>query len=395
MDCAWRFAIVVLMCCAWGCSGEPRPPAARPPSAAAETRPAAVADAATEKPPSAAKSPSGEPAREKPRDAEKPAAGQPKPAAGPTAPAASSPSGADSGAPPWKAWATALAGRDVAAKETASARLEERSEEAAKQLLGLLADEAVEVRRGAALFLGERFDPADAKFIRAFSTALSDPDDMVRHIAISVVNRFPPEAAAAAVPPLIALLSTGREDAAHRAVVVRLLSNLEADPSAALSALRRAAQTDPASSVRSAALVAVAKLAKPQPAVETLTAALKGDRAAAVRGLAAVRLGRLGAAAGAAAGDLAQALDDADQDVRQKAADALVLLGDAAVTPLADKLASPTARTRQLAVSALARLGHRAKPALGKIRARLADSDEHVRKTAEALVQGLDAGRTP
>jgi hypothetical protein len=142
-------------------------------------------------------------------------------------------------------------------------------------------------------------------------------------------------------------------------------------------------------------LVAVAKLAEPQVAVEALTAALKGDRAAVVRGLAAVRLGRLGAVAGAAAGDLAQALDDADQDVRQKAADALVLLGDAAVPPLADKLASPTARTRQLAVSALARLGRRAKPALGKLRERLADSDEQVRKTAEAVVRGLDVGGTP
>jgi HEAT repeat protein len=401
MDCVWRFAIVVLVCFASGCGGEPRPPAARSPSAAAEIGPAAGKSPSgelakvkppgadkPEAPPSVAKSPSGEPAKEKPPGAK-------KPAPGPTTAAAPVPAEGGSGAPSWKAWATALAGRDAAAKEAASARLEERGEEAARQLLGLLSDEAADVRRGAAIFLNERFDPADTKFIQAFSSALSDPDDVVRHIAVSVVNRFPPAAAGAIVPLLTTLLSSNLEDPAHRAVVVRQLSNLDVDPSATLPALRRAAQIDPAPSVRSAALVAVAKLAEPQVAVEALTAALKGDRAAVVRGLAAVRLGRLGAVAGAAAGDLAQALDDADQDVRQKAADALVLLGDAAVPPLADKLASPTARTRQLAVSALARLGRRAKPALGKLRERLADSDEQVRKTAEAVVRGLDAGGTP
>ena len=101
---------------------------------------------------------------------------------------------------------------------------------------------------------------------------------------------------------------------------------------------RRRPAADPDPTVRSACLLSLCRVAPAEDAVAALRQVLRQDAQANLRGLAAMRLGKLGQAAAAAAPELAEALADRDEGVRRKAADALAVLGPAAVAPTMQKL---------------------------------------------------------
>jgi HEAT repeat protein len=212
-------------------------------------------------------------------------------------------------------------------------------------------------------------------------------------MALSVASRFPRDAQVAAAPQLAAMLQDESETAANRANVVRLIGMLEDDARPVLPKLLASMRDDPDKSVRSACLMAVSRIADSQDALAVFRQALTGDAEAGVRGVAAARLGRLGPAAAAASPDLADALEDRDENVARKAADALVAIGAASVPPATDKLASADPRVRRLAVFVLGKLGTAALPALDELRKRLRDEDEEVRKLAEFAIRRIEGSR--
>ncbi len=117
------------------------------------------------------------------------------------------------------------------------------------------------------------------------------------------------------------------------------------------------------------------------PATQALVVALR-DRSPDVRLRAAEALGRVGAAAGAAASEpLAAALRDTDALVSAEAAKALGLMGDAAAPAagaLGQALGHSQVAVRREAARALARVGRRAEPALAALVAALSDKDKTV-----------------
>lgn len=282
-----------------------------------------------------------------------------------------------------------LASADVKIRDAADAKLEGIDAPIASQLAGLLLDQDANVRRGAAFFLIDRFEPTDARMIAAFSESLADSDPTVVQISLSVVNRFPHDALLAAIPRLAKILGDGKTTASNRAAVARLLANLEQEGESALPALLAAMKSDGDKSVRSASLMAVSRIALPVTAVPAFIEALKNDPDATVRGLAAVRLGKLGAESSTAAKDLAAALADADEGVRRKSLEALILLGAASVPALTEQLTSRQADIRKQAVFALGKIGPSAAPAAAALKSLANDPDEEVRKLAELALQRI------
>jgi len=289
----------------------------------------------------------------------------------------------------WRAWATALAGGDVTAKEAASDSLDRAAAADPQPLWAMLEDASPEVRRGAIFYWLDRFDPADAEAVTALSRRLTDPDPAVRAIAMSAARRFPVEALMRALPQLSLVLADREGNAETRAAAARLIGSLDAQGREAAPALMEAAGGDPEPSVRSACLLSLCRAADADQAVAALQQALQQDAQASIRGLAAVRLGKLGPPAAAAAPALATALADRDETVGRKAADALAELGPAAVTPAVGKLDAADVRVRRLAVFVLAKLGADAKPALEALRHRLADPDDQVKQLAERAIRRI------
>jgi len=293
----------------------------------------------------------------------------------------------------WQAWAEALAGNDVAARQTAAEELDELATNGTVAFLDALRHESPDVRRCAAFYLIDRFDPSDAAMVQAFTGALSDPDGPVRRMALSVAKRFPKDALVAAAPQLATTLENQSETAANRAAVARLIATLEADARSVLPKLLSSMHDDPDKSVRSACLMAVSRVAEPEDAVKALRQTLTDDADASVRGLAAVRLGKHGPAAGAAVADLASAMEDRDDTMARKAADALIAIGAASVPPATDRLTSTNPNARRLAVFVLGKLGPVASPALDELRKRLQDDDQEVRKLAELAIRRIEGGQ--
>lgn len=292
----------------------------------------------------------------------------------------------------WQAWAEALAGNDVAARQTAAEELDELATEGTVAFVDALRHESPDVRRCAAFYLIDRFDPSDAAMVQAFAGALSDPDGPVRRMALSVAKRFPKDALVTAAPQLATTLENQNETAANRAAVARLIATLEADARPVLPKLLSSMHDDPDKSVRSACLMAVSRVAEPEGAVKALRQTLTDDADASVRGLAAVRLGKLGPVAGAAVADLASAMEDRDEAMARKAADALIEIGAASVPPTTDRLTSTNPSVRRLAVFVLGKLGPAASPALDELRKRLQDDDQEVRKLAELAIRRIEGG---
>jgi HEAT repeat protein len=289
-----------------------------------------------------------------------------------------------------RAWATALAGDAVQAREAAAAGLDRAAQAGTPPLWALLQDASPAVRRGAIFYWLDRFDPADADAVAALSKCLSDPDPTVRAIAVSAAQRFPAEALAKSSPQLSAMLADRQTGAETRAAAARLIGTLDAPGDATAEALAQAAVGDPAATVRSAALMSLGRVAPADQAAAVLQQVLVRDVQANVRGMAAARLGKLGPAAAGAAPALADALADSDEGVRRKAADALAALGAAAVTPASGQLEAADPGVRRLAVFVLGKLGADAKPALDALRKRLQDSDAEVKQLAELAIRRIE-----
>lgn len=358
--------------------GSPR--VAESPSSAPETAPAANDSAASDVPPGA-QAASPEMSEIRPSSA----GGAASTGSETGEPAAASAASAEAS---WRTWAASLAGDDVVAREAAAAALERAAATDSQSLWKLLEDTAPEVRRGAVYYWLDRFDPADPRAVAALQRRLTDPDPAVRAIALSAARRFPPQALQETLPPLSRVLADRQGSAETRAAAARLIGTLDAQGRDAAAALAQAAAEDPEPSVRAACLLALCRVALADQAVAVLRQALQQDEHANVRGVAAVRLGKLRSASAAA--DLAAALADAEESVRRKAADALVELGPAAVTSTAAQLESADVGVRRLAVFVLGQLGADAQDAVAALRQRLQDPDSEVRQLAALAIRRIE-----
>lgn len=289
-----------------------------------------------------------------------------------------------------RSWATALAGGDVRTREAAAEGLDRAALAGQPPLWALLRDASPQVRRGAIFYWLDRFDPADSESVAALSKCLSDQDPTVRAIAMSAAQRFPAGAVAQALPQLSIVLTDRQNGAETRAAAARLIGTLEAQSREAVPALVKAARGDPDPPVRSACLLSLCRVAAAEQAAPVLQQVLQQDAQATVRGVAALRLGKLGPSAAGAAPALAAALADSDEGVRRKAADALAALGAAAVTPASGKLEAADPGVRRLAVFVLGKLGADAKPALDALRKRLQDPDAEVKQLAELAIRRIE-----
>jgi HEAT repeat protein len=271
--------------------------------------------------------------------------------------------------------------------EKAATELEKLTPDELQQLWPLLKDAKPEVRRGAAVFLLEKFDPADREQVAAFSALLNDGDRMVRGRALDAVRQFSHEEQISVLPRLIEMLDPAREDRPeNRVAVARLCSSLKNDTRSAVTALARSAVSDPEAKVRAAALVAATQMSSPEESASLLSKALD-DSDASVRLVAAARLRQLGSAAAPAAKPLARVLADQKPDVAEAAGEALIRIGPAAVEPVAGQLASKSASARKLALACLVRIGPAAKSAVPQIEKLKQDPDPQVRQLANTALK--------
>ncbi len=284
---------------------------------------------------------------------------------------------------------SALVGGKVAAREDASRELEPLLVSQRGALTAAFASPDPQVRRGVTFFFLDRFQEADVDVIQGLTSCLDDEEAAVRQIALAAAKRFPSEALTSATPLLVKILNAEREQVTNRAAVARLLASSRAEPQTVLPALTEAVRNDPAVPVRSACVMAIARIAEPKTAARVLAAVLTEDEVASVRGLAATNLGKLGPKAEESAAKLAAALADPDDSVRLKAAAALGTLGPAAVGPLTEQLGNADAKVRLLALGTLIPLGSAAAPAAETVAAMLEDKDPAVRKAAQLVLPRL------
>ncbi len=273
-------------------------------------------------------------------------------------------------------------GRD----ELAATELEKLEAVDRDQLLPLLADEQVEVRRGAAYFLLDGFHPNVAPEVAAYTKLLSDPDPTIRGFALEAAKQMQPADQAKAAPQLAEMLDPVKEAKAdNRAAIIRLLAKLTTDASPAADKIAASAKVDPDPNVRKAALVAIVQVAAPPDAVAALATGLS-DTDAGVRLVAAARLRQLGIIASPASKKLVAALGDNDERVANAAAEALVKVGATAVEPLVEQLSSENVVARKLALACLAKIGKDAASAAPAIEKLLQDADPQTRELAAAAL---------
>jgi HEAT repeat protein len=189
--------------------------------------------------------------------------------------------------------------------------------DAVQVLAAALADSNEHVRERAVVAL-ESIGPAAVDTVPALAAALKDRGtDVGIHAALALGNIGP--AAAAAVPALAVALEDPREDIAGRAAVA--LGKIGPAATEAIPALLRAALTGSDENVWWRAAAALGKI-EPAAVLPGLVAALN-DPEKSVRQRAADALGHMGQAASDAAPALAAALNDSEQCVRTTVADAL------------------------------------------------------------------------
>jgi HEAT repeat protein len=301
------------------------------------------------------------------------------------------------GLPPdeqWQAWSQSLMGGTPDARRSAADAIAQTLNPFSPgQVAGLLRHDSPGVRRCAAFYLLERFDPNDSRAAGAMAGALTDDDATVRHIALSAVRRLPAAKLVSVVPQLTAMLRSQREDATSRASIVRLLAGLERQGESALPLLVELLLTDPDGTVRSAAAVAIPRMADPGQAADWLRQALAKEADPAVQTVLVVRLGRIGAPAAAAVDALARTLNTGDPELQRKVIDALIAIGEPSVPQLIERLTSPDVQLRRLAVFALGSLGAAAAPAVEPLKACLNDEDEDVRQLAEIALLRIQSSR--
>ncbi len=271
--------------------------------------------------------------------------------------------------------------------------------EAADQLVGdrygvllpLLSDREVEVRRGTAFYLVEIVDPRHPQVVAAFKATLADDDATIRHIGLQAVKKMPREVQIQIVPQLAVLLGGQREDEFQRGDIARFLGSLEVDAAAALPKVLESARGDVQPKDRAASIYAAWKIGSPEQVVPVFAEILISDADPTVRAAAALRLSMLKAAAAPAAQQLAQALEDEDDNVQGTSAKALVAIGGPAVQPVIGQLDSEKPLTRRLAIQVLGQLGGKAKAALPALKLRLEDDDEKVRQFAAAAIRVIQS----
>jgi hypothetical protein len=273
--------------------------------------------------------------------------------------------------------------------EAAATELEKLGSEETTLLWPLLADPQADVRRGAAVFLLDQFDPADSSQVAAFARLLDDRDRTVRSMGLNALRQCRRDDQIAALSRLSRMLDPQHEDRPeNRAAAVRLCGALKSDAASAVNALETASTSDPDAKVRGAALVAIAQIVEPAMAVSPLAKGLR-DHDPAVRRVAATRLKQSAPAAAPVAGELAVALADSNSDVAELAAEALIVIGAPAVQPLGGQLSTGSAQARKLALACLAKIGPAAKAAMPKIEACKQDPDPQVRQLAEAALKRI------
>jgi HEAT repeat protein len=273
--------------------------------------------------------------------------------------------------------------------EKAKAELEKLGPQAVDQLLPLMDDESADVRRGAAYQLLPLAASRD-ELAQAFAKLLDDSDPTIRGIGLSAVGQFKPAQKAAAAPALAKVLHRTDADEQQRAAAARLLGDLGAEAAALLPQLSKAAGDDASAKVRSSALLALSRIAEPAATVEAATKAL-GDQDQGVRLMAVQRLRELGRAAEPALDDLAKLLEDKDEKTRRTAGEALVRIGGKSLPALTAALDSSSRDAREVALTALGKMGPLAKPALPAVRKRLSDSDPIVKELAKRTVREIES----
>lgn len=257
------------------------------------------------------------------------------------------------------------------------------------ELLPLMRDLSAPVRRGAAYYMLGKFDPAQADQVAAFSALLDDEDQTLRGFGLTAVKQMHTKDQLAALPRVAAMLTATRETRPeNRALIARFLGGHKRDAAAAADALATAAADDPDARVRAACLAALVQVAEPGASLAPLANGL-GDADPAVRLVAAAKLRSFAAAAAPAAKQLAAALADSDERVRDNAAGALILIGPPAALPLLPQLAGQNTEAKKLALACLAKIGSPAKAALPAIEKCKSDADPEVRKLAEIAAQRI------
>ncbi|QDU96720.1 HEAT repeat domain-containing protein [Lignipirellula cremea] len=269
------------------------------------------------------------------------------------------------------------------------AELERLGPESIVKVRPLLGDSNDAVRRGAAIYLLEYFNPEDAAIVGAFTAALSDSDSTIRHIALQAHKRLPPEKLAAAAGPLSKLLASGGEEA-NRGEVARTLSRLGSAGRAALPALQQASVGDSSSRVRLACLYAISKIAAPEVTIAAYRNALKTDTDASVRRVAAGRLGQLPGGA-AAAPDLVAVLGNPDDDLAAEAGDSLVAWGAGSTPALIAGLETSSDRQQKLALICLGRIGPQAASAAPAIQKLTQGKDPAIAQLATEALNAIQA----
>lgn len=273
--------------------------------------------------------------------------------------------------------------------QQAALELEKKEAEARAPMFSLLTDSDAAVRRGAAFFLLNQFDPDQPAEQQALAALIADPDEAVRGIALQAAWKFREgDRRSAAITWASRLNPKDEPKPEHRASLARFIAGIKSEAAAAAPQLQTAVESDPDPRVRGAALVALAETATPEIVISGCQTAL-ADELPSVRIVAAARLRKLGAAAAPAKKELAAALADADSAVRLAAAETLVKIGAPAVAEVAAQLKSEQAETRKLAVACLASLGPAAKTAAPALRPLLADPVAQIRTAAEQALRGL------
>lgn len=250
-------------------------------------------------------------------------------------------------------------------------------------LVILLFDKDVEVRRGAAFGLLDRFDPGNETIAEAAARALSDEDRSVRQLAVQIVSQLNDELIETIVPQLAQLVEDDTEDLGIRIRATRLVGRLRASGRAALSALIQVIRHESPRDLRTAAIDAAVKVTdNPSEIISVLNELLASDDDALLRRVAATRLGQFGSQASVAVADLVQALRDPEPRVRQSAANALGQIGPAALPHLEPLLDSDGREIRMRAIYSIGRMGTAAKSMVPRMEALRSDPDIGVAQAA-------------
>jgi len=290
-------------------------------------------------------------------------------------------------------WVANLSDSRKEIRERASDLLDTLGADKTRQLITLMKDESVAVRRGAAFGLLPMFDTGNSDVDEALFAALSDEDRTVRHIGLQAVNELAGQAVLPVIGRLAEMLDATKEDKHIRSQIARRLGRLGPSAAEALPALLSAGREDQDRDVRAACLYAVRKIAEPDQAVTVFRTVLRDDPDNKLRAAAASRIGSYGPAAADAISDLVAALDqDKDSTVRDRAVEALARIGEKALPALVERLDVKDREVRIRSIYALGKMGPAAKPVADRLKKLLSDDDKDVRFAAEVSLKRLEGG---